>query len=144
MPKLWPVPWSVLCLALCLAVGGCGGGDRPAPAPSAQPTRIVQLDTGQMRVVRVAFCDLVPRTPVRAALAAAPARTRSWRNGDPLPDAGGELGHEFGCAWFGPHAAVARAWVFARPISPAFARSLVHRAGSEAGCTARSTPGFGT
>src|SRR5690242_17694102 len=139
-----PKPWPALSMVLLLAVAGCGGGDQPTPAPSAAPTRIAQLDTAQMRVVRVAFCDLVPKKAVRTALAAAATRTRSWRNGDPVPDAGGELGHEFGCAWSGPHGTAARAWVLARPVAPAFAQSLLRAADRDPGCHARSTAGFGT
>lgn len=139
---------SVLAVALCtvLAAGlaACSGGDDPQAGPRAAPTAISQLDGARMRVVRVAFCDLVPKKAVRAALAATPTRARSWRAGAPVREAGGEIGQEFGCAWFGPHARVARAWVFARAVNPAFARSLVRRAGQERGCRAGSGPGFGT
>jgi hypothetical protein len=134
--------WGVLALAVCLLAGGCGGDPKPTP-PKKEPTSISQLRSSEMRVVRVAFCDLVPKAAVRAALAAAPTRARSWRNGDRVSEAGGEIGHEFGCAWYGPHGRVARAWVFARPVTAAFARTLVRRAGQDHGCTAASTSRFG-
>src|SRR5690349_6550467 len=105
-------------VALCLSVSACGGDPNPAPK-KAQPTSISQLRSGEMRVVRVAFCDLVPKAAVKAALAASPARARSWRNGDRLREAGGEIVHESGCAWYGPHGRVARAWVFARLVTAA-------------------------
>src|SRR4051794_17973084 len=107
-------------LAVSLLLAGCGG-DQPASTPSPVPTSIAGLDSTTMRVVRVAFCDLVPKTAVRAALGAGPTPARSWRNGDPVREAGNELGHEFGCAWSGAHRRVARAWVFARPVTPAYA-----------------------
>ncbi|MFL6021865.1 MAG: hypothetical protein ACJ72O_00855 [Marmoricola sp.] len=130
-------------LALCLTATGCGGGGHPKPPRAAEPTSLAQLHPDRMRVVRVAFCDLVPRRAVRAALAAAPTRTSSWHNGDPVAAAGGELGHEFGCSWSGPHGRLARAWVFARPVSPAFARTLVRAADRDPGCTARAGTRFG-
>jgi len=135
--------WPVLAVLLCLALSGCGGTDGPAAAPSATPTAIKQLHASQMRVVRVAFCDLVPRTTIRAALAGPRTSARSWHNGDPVPGAGSELGHEFGCAWTGPHGRSARAWVFARPVSAAFARTLVSSARRQPGCTAVESSGFG-
>ena len=139
MRSLWPV----LAVALCLPTASCGGS-HPAPvAPTPRPTSISQLDSAAMQVVRVAFCDLVPKASVRAALAAAPLRARSWRSGDPVPDAGGQLGHEFGCAWFGPHGRVVRAWVFARPVTAAYAETLVRRTAAESGCQAARRTDFG-
>jgi hypothetical protein len=133
-----------VCVSLIiLLASGCGGDPKPVARPSTGPTPIARLDSAGMHVVRVAFCDLVPKTAVRRALAATSVRTVSWRNGDPLPDAGKQVGHEFGCRWTGPRARVARAWVFARPVSPAYARVLVRNAGREHGCTTGAGPGFG-
>ncbi|MFL6108858.1 MAG: hypothetical protein ACJ716_12265 [Marmoricola sp.] len=133
-----------LVLVLALALAGCGGSGTPAAKPSVEPTSLRQLDSATMRVVRVAFCDLVPKSAVRAALAAAPTRTRSWRNGDHVAEAGGQVGHEFGCAWFGPRSRVARAWVFARPVSASYATTLVRQARTKHGCTASTGKLFGT
>jgi hypothetical protein len=135
--------WPVLAAALGVALAGCSGHDTPTPAPSAQPTSIGQLDSSTMRVVRVAFCDLIPQTAIHAALEAEPDRARSWHNGDRLSDAAGEIGHEFGCAWFGPQGRVARAWVFARPVTRGFARTVIRSAEADPGCHAALTPGFG-
>ena len=135
--------WSVLPLALCLLVAGCGGDPKPTAAPSATPTSIAGLHPSGMRVVRVKFCDLVPRASVRSALGARSTLSRSWRDGDPVPDAGRQVGHEFGCAWFAAHGRSARAWVFAQPVRPTFARTLVRRAGDEHGCRATPSTLFG-
>jgi hypothetical protein len=143
MRKPWAVLVVTLGLNLGLLTGGCSGDDAPVAAPSAQPTSLAQLRSAEMRVVRVAFCDLVPKASVHAALVAAPVRARSWRSGDRLRDAGGEIGHEFGCAWYGPHGRVARAWVFARPVTRAFATTLVRRADEDPGCRAALGRGFG-
>ena len=139
-----PLLRTAAVVVLCLLVTSCSGDDQPSADPSsARPTPITRLDSASMKVVRVAFCDLVPKAAVRRALAAAPTGSTSWRNGDPLKDAGGEVGHEFGCAWRGSRGQAARAWVFARPVSPAFARTLVRLAATERGCRSGAGPGFG-
>src|SRR5690349_10312547 len=101
--------WPVLAAALGLALTGCGGQDAPTTAPSAQPTAIGQLDSPTMRAVRAAFCDLVPRSAIHAALAGPPTRMQSWHNGDRLPGAGGQIstssaapGSALTVAWPGP------------------------------------------
>ncbi|RNL78680.1 hypothetical protein [Nocardioides marmorisolisilvae] len=137
-------PTALLGLILALVLTGCGGDQTPAAKPTTTPTSIARLDAGSMRVVRVAFCDLVPRTAVRSALGAGPTLSRSWRNGDRLREAGRQIGHEFGCAWFGPHRRAARAWVFAQPVRPTFATGLVRRAGQEHGCRGTASRLFGT
>ena len=138
--------WAVLVVALCALVGalagGCGGDPVPAAAPRSEPTSIRQLHVSTMRVVRIDFCDLVPAKAVRRALATAPTKSASWRNGDRIP--GGELGHEFGCSWRGRHAQEARAWVFARPVTAQFARTLTRLAATERGCRARPRTDFGS
>ena len=139
-----PKPWTLAVSVIFVVVSGCGGGDpKPAATASAKPTPIGRLDSSALHVVRVAFCDLVPKQAVRRALLGTPTKARSWRNGDPVPDAGREVGHEFGCQWSGPHGRVARAWVFARPVSPAFARLLIRRAAKDPGCRTGAGPGFG-
>jgi len=125
-------------------LAGCGGNDVPAAAPSASATPISELQSSQMTVVRVEFCDLVDRAAIRRALAGAATSASSWTNGDPVPGAGsGDIGHEVGCAWKGPKGRTARAWVFARPVSPSFARSLVAAAADATGCRVVAGPAFG-
>jgi hypothetical protein len=136
--------WAFLGPALLLLTLGCGGDPGPAAPKSAAPTTLDQLADGSVRVVRVAFCDLVPAKAVRAALAAKVTRARSWRNGDPVPEAGGQTGHELGCAWFAGQGRAARAWVFAQPVRPAFAATLVRRAASQPRCRATPSKAFGT
>jgi hypothetical protein len=139
MPKRWTITVSVI----FLVVSGCGGDPKQSAAPSARPTPIAELDSSAMRVVRVAFCDLVPKSAVRRALAAAPRSARTWHNGDRLPDPAGEVGHEFGCSWTAGHGLVARAWVFASAVSPSYARTLIRSAAHDHGCRTGSAPGFG-
>jgi len=134
----------VTAVLLCLAVAGCGGHDTPATkAPSARPTSLAQLNPSTMRVVRVAFCDLVPQVAVAKALVAKPTKLSTWRDGGRVPGTAG-VGHEFGCAWSGPHARTARAWVFARPVTAVFARTVIRSAEEDAGCRVATARGFGS
>ncbi|MGO4255904.1 hypothetical protein [Marmoricola sp. RAF53] len=124
--------------------GGCGGPDEAAPKPTPTPTSIAQVDPGSMDLVRVAFCDLVPRKAVDTALGGADITSTSWGNGDtpPLEDAGSDLAHEFGCAWTGTDR-VARAWVFARPVTAAFGGEVIADGRGKAGCTTQPAATFG-
>jgi hypothetical protein len=84
---------------------------------------------------------------VEDALGGKPESDDSWGNGDPVPGPAGdsgEVGHELGCSWSGPSGATARAWVFARPVTPDFAARLVREPGQLQGCTAEQAPTFGT
>ncbi|RNL63092.1 hypothetical protein EFK50_15380 [Nocardioides marmoriginsengisoli] len=124
-----------LALVAVTVLAGCSDGDPAAPVSSA-PRAIKDLDPASMSLVRVEFCDLVPVAAVRTALGSEPRTPDEWRNGDPIPGGGpGGIGHEFGCSWTSPAGRIARAWVFARPIAPAYARTLVRAAGRKTGCT---------
>lgn len=125
-------------------IAGCGGDDDPAPAPATAGPPISELTTSELNLVRVDFCDLVPKAAVRRALAGAARSASSWGNGDPVPGGGpGDVGHEVGCAWKGAGGRTARAWVFARPVSPAFAGSLVRAGAEQERCRAVKGPAFG-
>ncbi|MFL6156988.1 MAG: hypothetical protein ACJ72D_12885, partial [Marmoricola sp.] len=143
MPKVGSAALLVALLGAGLA--GCGGDDGPATAPSPAPTSIAGLDSAAMRVVRVPFCDLVPAASIRTAVGGTPATATTWGNGDPVPGtAKADAAHELGCSWTGPSGTTARAWVFARPVTAAFAGTLVRAAGRERGCRAVAGPTFGT
>lgn len=136
-----PARFAVLaCLAGLLAA--CGG--EPAAEPTPTPTSLAQLKPARMDLVRVGFCDLVPRTAVTKAVGAGAATPREWANGDqpPIDGAASDVAHELGCEWrLGKRAA--RAWVFARPVTRAFGRQVVAQARARKGCTAAAPGGFG-
>ena len=140
----------VLVVAAFVAAGvvtGCSGSHDPAPRTTPSPTPIGKLQPGSVRLVRAGFCDRLPGSAVTAALCGRPTGDQSWGNGDPVPDAtgsSGDVGHEIGCGWTGADGAVARAWVFARPVPSAFATSLVGQAGRQQGCTAAAAPVLGS
>jgi hypothetical protein len=134
-------------LALAGSLAGCSSGsDDRDVAPTAQPTPIERLDTAAIRLARVKFCDLMPTSSVRRALGGDPTDDLTWGNGDPAPvdDTPADVAHEFGCSWTGPSGAVARAWVFARPVSADFATTLVRQSIHRKGCHTESTTTFGT
>jgi hypothetical protein len=135
----------VVALSGCLVLAGCSGSDDASrPRPSA-PTPLAKLDATAVHLARATFCDRVPKAAVRDALDSGTAETSSWKSGDPAPTGGsGDVAHEFGCAWTGKNGAVARAWVFARPVSAELAGSLVTEAGTEQGCTAERATVLGS
>ncbi|MET0522089.1 MAG: hypothetical protein ABW156_08960, partial [Jiangellaceae bacterium] len=115
---------AVGCLvALVLAAAGCS--DDEATAPKPDPTPLASLNTTSMEVPRIEFCELVPDAAVRDALGAKPDDDTSYGNGDEadLSGVGTQVVHEIGCEWHTDDGAAARAWVFARPVDAAFART---------------------
>jgi hypothetical protein len=98
-----------------------------------------------LRLARAEFCDQVPEAAVRRALGGSPTTGASWGNGDPVDGEGGtgDVGHEIGCSWTAATGASVRAWVFARPVTAAFAATLVAQASRQRGCTATPTKVLG-
>ena len=145
MARRWAGALPVL---LAIALTGCSGSHSPTSTPTPRPTPIAKLDVAAIRVARVGFCNQVPAPAVRRALGAKPEADMHWGNGDPLPRDSttattGDLTHELGCAWTGPSGSAARAWVFGRPTTAAFAQTLVTQAGKQPGCKAEPTNVFG-
>lgn len=151
-----PVVRALLAVLVLVAVGGCSSGS-PDASPEASPTPLARLDTAAAQLPRIEFCSLVPEPAVAAALGGPAEDTTSWGNGDEvdLQDPGGSGGpagsgdpagsdvvQELGCAWDRGEVS-ARAWLFARPVEPALARSVVRQAGAEPGCETPEGPGFG-
>lgn len=124
---------------------GCsGGGPQGGPATSA-PTPIERLNTAQMDVHRIPFCDLVPRTAVTAALGRPATGRASWGNGDNTRFVGGrgDRSQEFGCR-FAAGDSVAEAWVFATPVGRAFAEQVSRDSSRQQGCRDVRGPVYGS
>ncbi len=144
---------ALLVVLVLLAAGGCSSGS-PDAAPEASPTPLSRLDTTSVQLPRIEFCSLVPDPAVAAALGGPAEDVTSWGNGDEvdLQDPGGTGGstgsagsdvvQELGCTWDRGDV-TARAWLFARPVGPALARSVVRQAGAEPGCETPEGPAFG-
>lgn len=134
----------VLVVAAALGATGCSSHQSPAVVQTPAAVGYAQLVPARMQVVRVRFCDLVSRSAVSRALAGTPSTSGRWDNGAAIPGVtGADIGHELGCSWTGPGGAVARAWVFARPVTAAFAGSVVASAAHVPGCTVKANPVFG-
>jgi hypothetical protein len=133
----------VLGLASALMVAGCS--EEKAPAPEPAPTPLASLDTTTMEIPRIEFCQLVPDEAVRDALGGKPDSDSSYGNGDEvdLPGEGAQVVHEIGCSWSTDDGAAARAWIFARPVDAAFARTAVRSNRRVEGCTVAAGPAYG-
>ena len=132
--------------AAVLALGiltGCSEEKKAAPAPA--PTPIARLNTAEMDLPRIEFCQLVPETAVEDAVGGKPASHSSYGNGDEAEVAtlGRDVVHELGCSWTGQDGTAARAWLFARPVDPGFARSVVASATRIKGCRTIAGPPYG-
>lgn len=139
-------------LGVVVAVTAACSSGTPEAEPEPSPTPIAELRTTEVDLPRLEFCGLVQDSAVADALGGPAEDDASWGNGDELDlDAPGasagpdrtEVVQEVGCAWT-RGGVTARAWVFARPVTPALARSVVRQAGRERGCETPRGPDFGT
>jgi hypothetical protein len=135
-----------LVVAAALLAGATACSTPAVHSPPAKPTPIARLNTGAMAVPRIDFCSLVPHVAVEHALGGATGKLTAWHNGDrtDITGAGADVVAEHGCAWSAKDGSAAtRAWVFAEPVSRAFARFVVRRAGAEPGCHRIPGPSYG-
>lgn len=144
--SLQPVVLPVL--AAVLVAGGCSGGsDAPAPSPTPDlGTPLADVATRKLAVARGDWCSSLPDDAVERTLGGPARRTSSYGNGDrvTLGDGVRDVVHEYSCSFVGAGGATARAWVFAPPVTPARAQSLVRAARNGRGCRAiDSAAGFG-
>jgi len=122
---------------LALALLGCTSDEADPPEqPQATSTRLSDFPTDELSVTRGEFCARVAPDAVTEALAGEAADSDSWANGDrtKLADGVRDVAHEYGCSWTGADGAVASAWVFAPPVTPARARALAQEARRTDGC----------
>jgi hypothetical protein len=133
-------------LAVGIGVAVADGPDEPAPTTAAPSVPLTDFDTTQLVAERAAFCADVPEDAVSEALGAEPVDEAAYGSGDraELADRVRDVAHEFGCSWQGPDGSVARAWVFAPPVTPAAADALVADARKGEGCRADAdAPAYG-
>jgi len=130
-------------VALGLALSACAA-DKEA-APEASPTPIARLNTVAMQLPRIEFCELVPASAVSDALGAKPVSDASYGSGDEveLPGVGRDVLQEIGCSWTAKDGTTARAWVFGRPITAAYARTVIGAAKESRGCRTVPGPAYG-
>jgi len=122
-------------------------GDDGSPAPSTGADEVAStladVDTTTMVVRRQGFCDHVDNDEVTAALGGAATGASSYGDGD-RTDLGEitDVAQEYGCAWTGPKGASAHAWVFAPPVTHAWARRMTGR--TPEGCQEQHGPAYGS
>jgi hypothetical protein len=131
---------ATVAAAVCLlGIGSRQGDDEPAPsaAPSPSSTPLAELDTAALVVRRDSFCPDVDPDAVEEALGGDPDASTSYDNGEParLTRTVEDVAHEFDCTWQRAGGTVARAWVFAPPVTAGRARALVREAQTVPGCT---------
>ena len=133
-------------VAMSVVVAGCASDEPVKSAPPPAPTPITGLNSASMQVPRIDFCASVPDEAVSDALGGKADSKAAYGNGDreKLDGAGEDVLHELGCSWSTDQGSTARAWVFARPVDAAFARSAVASSRGTAGCRVVSGPAFGT
>ena len=130
---------------LLTALTGCSGGSStPTAAPSPSSTPLASLDTTSLVVRRDAFCSGIGPTALQDALGTRDYRGASYNNGERARLVPGvrDVAHEFDCTWHAADGTVARAWVFAPPVTRPQARALVRTAVGP-GCRRTAGPAYG-
>ncbi len=134
----------LVCVAATfLLATGCS--EHETTPPKASPTPLASLNTAAIEIPRIEFCKLVPDSAVHDALGGKADSSSSYRNGDEVdvPDVGKEVVHEIGCTWSTDDGGTARAWVFARPVDAAFARTAIASSRKADGCRVVDGPAYG-
>jgi hypothetical protein len=134
------VPAALLALVV---MTGCSEDEKAAPDPA--PTPIASLNTAEMELPRIEFCQLVPEKAVEDAVGGKPVSHSSYGNGDEVEvtGVGKDVVHEIGCSWTSDDGTTARAWVFARPVDTAFAQSVIASGRKTKGCRTVAGPPYG-
>jgi hypothetical protein len=139
-------------LISAVLLAGCASEETAAPEPA--PTPIANVNAAAMQVPRIEFCPRVPRSAVSEALSGKAASSTSYGNGDEEelpgtepavgPEVATDVVHEIGCSWTAKDGTRARAWVFARPVDAAFARTVIASGARTEDCRNVRGPAFGT
>lgn len=134
-----------LLLVVLLGLAGCTSTpEAPAgPESAPEPPSLEALRADPVVPGRASFCELVAADEVSAAIGGV-ARTRHYDNGARVRLAPGvrDVAHEFGCTYVGTDGQVARAWVFAPPVTRGQARNILAGLGGR-DCTELPARGFG-
>lgn len=146
-PTRAPALGALLLLALAAGCTGSAPSSDPTPgAVSSDATSAARLDLSGVPVPRVPLCDLVADHTVVSALGQEVAGTAHYDSGEEVEVAPGvvDVSHEHGCVYEGADGAVARVWVFARPVGDPEASALVRRARRGRDCSFPDPLDFGT
>lgn len=141
---------AVVATLSLIGISSCQDGGAPAEqTPSAASTPLSAFDTGNVRVIRDAFCSQIGPDAVTEALGGDAESSASYNNGEKARISARvrDVAHEFDCTWIGADGTTAEAWVFAPPVTPERGRLLARTAARDAGpgCTTLATaPEFGS
>lgn len=126
----------LLAAGVLVLTAGCTSGADRDPSPVDYGTPLAEVDTGALTAARTDFCALVPDAAVERALGGPAVQESSYRSGDRVKVTSDvkDVAHEFSCTWQSADKVAARGWVFAPPVSPARARSLVAGVRRARGC----------
>lgn len=137
---------SVVALVSLVVVNACqeDGPTTSGATPEEPSTPLESFSTEGIVVRRDAFCAGIGPDAVSEALGTTHYRGRSYNNGDPARLAGRvrDVAHEFDCTWRAKDGTVARAWVFAPPVTRPQSREL-KKAALRPGCAAADGPDYG-
>lgn len=146
------MPRAALLAALLVLPGVAACQDEspaPAAAPSEPGTPLASFDTSGLSVARSQFCATVAPAEAERLLGGPVTSSTTYDNGEPAQLTGKvhDVAHEFGCTWTADDGSVARAWVFAPPVTVDRAHLLARTAAKAAGpgCNrAKPAPAFGS
>jgi hypothetical protein len=128
------------------ALSGCNDNEQPdKPVPSAVSTPLTDFATDGVTIARADFCARVAPDAVEEALGGAAESSETYANGDRAQVAPGvhDVVHEYGCTWKAADGTIARAWVFAPPVTAEQAAAL-RKAATGRGCRPiKDAPAYG-
>ncbi|GCD90969.1 hypothetical protein [Nocardioides sp. LS1] len=138
-------PAAVVAVLALVGISSCdGGSSSPDAAPSASVTKLSDLDTTAMVVARDAFCSGIGPDTLQSALGTTHYDGLAYNNGEHARLVRGvrDVAHEYDCTWRAQDGSVARAWVFAPPVTVDRASQLRDAAVGR-GCQGTKDAGFG-
>ena len=141
---------AVVVLVVTGLTAGCtDSSEKPAePSPSSTatptPTPELNLTDVDVDVDRAAFCDALDPEVVDVVLGGEPELSDSYGVGQRVELAPGlrDVSNEHGCT-FERGSLIARAWLFAQPVTSAQARALVELRNAEQSCRPAGELSFG-
>lgn len=133
-------------LVAAAALTGCDDTEQPeVPTPSAVSTPLTDFSTDGITITRADFCSRVAPNAVEEALGGTAESSKTYANGDRAQVAAGvhDVAHEYGCIWKAADGTVARAWVFAPPVTAEQAVTLRKSATGKDCRPVRGAPAYG-
>ena len=138
---------SVVLVVTALTAGCTESSERAeeSPSPTAPTvTPLSELDLTGVVVERAPFCDALDADAVTTVLGGEPELTDSYTSGQLVQLGPGlrDVANEYSCL-FERGSRTARAWLFAQPVTPAQARTMVEMRGNDKTCEPAGELSFG-